>query len=66
MPKTYEGRGRSVEEALSRAHAQIPPSAHRDFATSRVVEWGMQKGGIANATLHYVIVEEDPNAPFRT
>jgi hypothetical protein len=31
-----------------------------------VVDWGMQYGGFVPVTLFYAIVEEDPNASFRT
>jgi hypothetical protein len=64
-PVTYEGHGKSIEEALRKAHAQIPPSPGKDYAISKVVNWGMQHGGFTQATLFYVVVEEDKTSPFK-
>ncbi|MDB5584770.1 MAG: hypothetical protein JWR80_9946 [Bradyrhizobium sp.] len=64
--KTYEGTGASIEAALKAAHDQIPPREGRDFTVSTVKNWGMQFGGFVQATLFYVTVEEDENAPFKT
>ena len=61
-----EAIGDTLEEALEKAHNQIPPSAGRDFAVSRVVDWGMQTGGFVFSRKFYVVIEEDPSAPFRT
>ena len=66
MTTTYEAIGDTLEEALTKAHDQIPPSEGRDFAVSRVVTWGMQAGGFIFTRKFYVVVDEDPNAPFRT
>lgn len=64
--KQYEAVGATLEEALRKAHDQIPPRQGRDFAVSKVVTWGMQTGGFVLSRLFYVVVEEDENAPFRT
>jgi hypothetical protein len=66
MSSQYEGTGESLEEAVAKAHMQIPISAGRDFTVSRVVDWGMQYGGFVPVTVFYAMVEEDPNASFRT
>ncbi|RUW26832.1 hypothetical protein EN858_30245 [Mesorhizobium sp. M4B.F.Ca.ET.215.01.1.1] len=66
MTERYEGRALSLEEAAVRAVDQIPWREGRDYAVGRVVEWGLQRGGFIDTKLYYVIVEEDPNADFRT
>ena len=66
MATQYEGTGKSIEAALENAQMQIPPSEGRDFTVSKVVDWGMQFGGFVPAKLFYVIIEENPDAPFRT
>ena len=63
---SFEGRGSTIEEALKKAHAKIPQTAGKDFAISKVIDWGMQFGGFAQATLFYVVVEEDKSAAFKT
>lgn len=65
-PAIFEGVGKTLEEALKFAHGQIPPSAHKDFAISQVLAWGLQRGGIANQTRFYVKVIEDKNADFKS
>ena len=52
----YEGLGDTLERALQAAHDQIPVPQGSDFTTSRVVDWGMQKGGFAMTTKYYVRV----------
>jgi len=66
MAVRYEGTGQSVEAAVQQAHMKIPPSDGRDFTVSKVVDWGMQYGGFIPTRLFYAVVEEDPDAPFRT
>lgn len=66
MADHYEGRGLSLEQAANRAVEQIPVRGGRDYAVGRVVEWGLQRGGLIDVRLFYVIVEEDAEAPFRT
>ena len=66
MTSRYEGTGPTIDEALREAHMQIPDRDGRDFTVSRVVDWGMQSGGITDVELFYVAVEEDPDAPPRT
>lgn len=61
----FEGVGTTIEAALAAAHARIPTRPHRDFTTSKVVGWGMQRGGLTDQSRFYVQVEEDPDAPFR-
>ena len=62
----FQGVGRTVDEALTLAHRKIPPRSGRDWTTSKVVELGVQFGGFMHSTRFYVVVEEDPNAPFRS
>lgn len=62
----YEGIGTTIEAALLAAHARIPMRPHRDFTTSKVVGWGMQRGGLTDQSRFYVQVEEDPDARFRS
>lgn len=62
----FEGVGSTVQEALEAAHRQIPPQPHRDFAVSRVLDWGMQMGGFVNEKLFYVRIVEDADAQFKT
>lgn len=64
--EVYEGIGRSLEEALRVAHSQIKFRPGRDFTVSRVIDWGMQFGGFARATVYYVKVIEDETASFKT
>jgi hypothetical protein len=69
MPKkhdVYEGIGDTIEKAVENAHAQIPPREGRDFAISRVIDWGMQRGGFTRATIFYARVVEDEYSPFKT
>jgi hypothetical protein len=66
VAKRYEGTGDTIEAALEAAHMQIPPSEGSDVTISKVVDWGMQYGGFVPATLFYVIVEQDLDAPIRT
>ena len=61
----FEGVGLTLEEAAASAHARVPIRPHRDFAVSKVVGWGLQRGGITDQTRFYVQVVEDPEAPFR-
>lgn len=58
----YEGTGQTLESALEAAHKQIRPRHGRDFAVSRVVEWGMQRGGFSDTKLFYVKVIEEEHA----
>jgi hypothetical protein len=62
----FEGTGATLELAVEKATRQIPHSQGRDFATSIVVEWGLQVGGYSNTKLYYARVVEDPNAKART
>lgn len=64
--KQYEAVGATLEEAVRKAHNQIPPRQGRDFAVSKVVTWGLQTGGFVFSLVFYAVVEEDENAPFRT
>lgn len=61
-----EAIGDTLEEALTKAHDQIPIRMGTDFAVSRVVEWGMQTGGFVFSRKVYVAIEADLDAPFRT
>ena len=63
---TYEAIGGTLEEAVAKAHDQIGPRQGRDYAVSRVVTWGMQTGGFVPSRKFYAVVEEDPDADFRT
>ena len=63
---SFEGVGTTVEAALAAAHARIPRRPHKDFTTSKVVGWGMQRGGLTDQTWFYVQVEENPDARFRS
>ncbi len=68
MTKTnvvYEGTGQTLEQAVERAHAQIPSRKGRDFAISQVIDWGMQRGGIADSVLYWVKLMEDEHAPLK-
>jgi hypothetical protein len=65
-PVTYEGRGDDIQDALKKAHMQIPLSPGKDFTISKVLTWGMQFGGFTQATTFYVVVEEDKTSPFKT
>jgi hypothetical protein len=62
----FEAIGDSLEEAISRAHDQIPPTHGKDFAISRVIEWGMERGGFTNQRKYYVRLIEDKHAPWKT
>lgn len=66
MNARYEGVARTIDAALHKAQQQVPRRDGRDFTVSKVVEWGGQRGGFIDETLYYVVVEEDPDAPFRT
>lgn len=61
-----EAIGDTLEEALGKAHDQIPIRTGTDFAVSKVLEWGMQTGGFVFSRKFYVVIEADLNAPFRT
>ncbi len=63
--EVYEGIGTSLEEAIRTAHSQIKIRPGRDFTTSRVIDWGMQFGGLTEETVYYVKVIEDETAPFK-
>jgi len=65
-PQIYEGTGKTVDEAIDHAHSQIQPRPGRDFAISKVIEFGMQRGGFSMAKLFYAKVIEDENAPFKS
>ena len=62
----YEGLGDTFEHALQRAHDQIPPREGRDFAVSRVIDMGMQRGGFTRARKVWVRVIELEDARFKT
>jgi hypothetical protein len=62
----FEGTGSTLESAVEKATRQIPPRYGRDFATSIVVEWGLQVGGFTNTKIYDARVVEDPNAKSRT
>jgi hypothetical protein len=62
----YQGIGKTLDEAISAAHDKIPPREGRDFAVSRVVELGMQRGGFTMERLFLATVIEDEFAPFNT
>jgi hypothetical protein len=59
----YEGIGDTLEQAVEKAHAQIPPREGRDFTISRVIDWGMQRGGFTGAMIFYAKVVEDEFSP---
>ena len=61
----YEGIGETFDQALARAHDQIPPRQGRDFAVSRVIETGMQRGGFTQVRRVWVRVIELEDAPFK-
>jgi hypothetical protein len=56
---TYEGVGKTVDEAEKKAHDQIPknPKTADEMIISKVVQWGRRTGGIAGVNEFYVIVE---------
>lgn len=58
----YEATGKTLEEAATKAHMQIPPRHGRDYAVSRVVEWGVQIGGFTGARVFYARLIEDVDA----
>lgn len=62
----YEAVGETVEEALAKIHKQIPPREGADYAITRVVDWGAQYGGFAQALSFWVRVEVDEYSPFKT
>jgi hypothetical protein len=62
----YEAIGDTVDAAIEKAHAQIPPRQGRDFVVSRVIELGMQRGGFTGAKAFYARGIEDENANFKT
>ncbi|MDR6661940.1 tRNA A37 threonylcarbamoyltransferase TsaD [Tardiphaga robiniae] len=62
----FEGLGTTLDEALSAAHDQIAGRTGFDFAISKVVEWGMQRGGITGQRLIWVKVVQDKSAGFKT
>jgi hypothetical protein len=57
---TYEGVGKTVDEAEKKAHDQIPknPNMADERIVSRVVQWGRRTGTIAGIDEFYVIVEQ--------
>lgn len=63
---TYDGIGSTVEAALSCAQDKIPLRPGRDYTRSRVVEFGLQRGGIADESLYVVRIVEAEDAPFLT
>lgn len=62
----YEAIGPTLEHAMRKAHLSIPPRPHRDFAISRTVDWGMQRGGITDEVIFWVSIVEDTDSPFKT
>jgi hypothetical protein len=64
--RVYRAAGQSLDEAVSTAHDQIPVRPGRDFAVSRIVEWGMQRGGFTMQRRYYAVLIEEPNASFIT
>jgi hypothetical protein len=62
----YEAIGDTLEEALEKAHMQIPLRPGTDYTTSRVVEWGMQYGGFVGKKIIYVKVMADDGGAFKT
>jgi hypothetical protein len=64
--RLYEGLGETLEAAVEQATRKIPPRPHRDFVVSRIVEWGMQIGGLTGAKNFYAKLIEDENAAFKT
>ena len=65
MTIAHEGTGATREAAVEQAHMQAPPSG-RDFAVSKAVRWGIQFDGFIPEKLFYTVVEEEPEAFFRT
>jgi hypothetical protein len=61
----FEGVGENMEEALRRAHDKIPPHPGQDYTVSRVIDWGMQRGGFIDARRVWVRVIEDEDAKFK-
>jgi hypothetical protein len=60
----YEGVGETLEEALRQAHDRIPALGQgKDYTLSRVIDWGMQYGGIAMQYRVWVRVVEDRTTP---
>lgn len=57
---TYEGVGKTVDEAAKKAHDQIPknPKIIDEMITSKVVQWGRRTGGIAGFDDFHVTVEQ--------
>ena len=66
LTPVYHAIGNTLEEALEKAHRQIPPRSGRDYAISRVIDWGMQTGGFVPSRSFYVRVVEDEHSPFMT
>ncbi|MBY5456884.1 hypothetical protein HFO89_10985 [Rhizobium leguminosarum] len=64
--RVYEGLGATLEEAVEKAHVQIPPQPGTDYTISRVVDWGMQFGGFVGAKLFYAKVFADDGETFKT
>ena len=62
----FYGLGDTLEEAIEVAHRQIPLRHGKDFAISRIVDFGMETGGFVNARKFYARVVEDEHSPFMT
>lgn len=60
-----EATGPTIEAALREAHRHIGPRPGSDLAMSRVVDWGAQFGGFAQAMSYWVVVEVDEATPFK-
>jgi hypothetical protein len=58
-PGVYEATGKTLDAAAVKATRKIPLRPHTDFRTSRVIEWGVQSGGITDQDVFYVKVIEE-------
>ena len=60
MATTYDGTGKTVDEAAEKAHDKIPrnPNIADETIKSEVVQWGRKTGSIAGIREFYVVVEQ--------
>ena len=57
--KIYQGLGSTIEAAVLDAHKQIPRRDGFDYVSCRVLEWGYQRGGFADAKQFFVRAVEE-------
>ena len=58
--KTYTATGKSLDEAVEKAHAQIPPKPNTadEIIKSKIVSAGRRTGGIAGLREFYAEVQQ--------